>query len=164
MNYRKKGISLIGILVIAALVLIIGVLVYLGLHGFGFGKGKGEGSGQESSSLVRSESSEETTAAETTTAETTTTTTTTTPETKELQYVDVTVSGNDYLYQNQKLTLEELMQNLQSLTEAMPVKLTDANASLDAYENLTKALSEAKISYIETSDSETTTTTAVTAE
>ena len=84
---------------------------------------------------------------EITEAPTTTEETTTEPETEEVKYIDITVSGNDYIYQNSTMSLEDLMENIKDTD--MTVKLTDDKASKQAYEALTGALSENNIKYIE---------------
>lgn len=72
-----------------------------------------------------------------------------TPIVEELEYVSVSVDGNDYIYQNNKMTLDELITQLTVSAEKVPVRITDANASRNAYTSLIEALRENHIRYIE---------------
>lgn len=115
---------------IAVAVVIIGVLIYA-FGGKGIGGGKGDGEGSESVSAESSISED------------------LQPETESVNYINVTVSGSDYLYDNQKMTVDELISELNSIGEKFPVKITDDGASLKAYDNLVSALKENDIRYIE---------------
>ena len=66
---------------------------------------------------------------------------------EELTRVDVSVVGNDYFYQNKRLSLAQLLERLDALEGAFVVVITDDNASLKAYNALTDALGENKIAY-----------------
>lgn len=131
-----------GFLGILAVLLLVALAIFLLLK-FGilsFGKGSGDGnSGTGSSSVSEvSEASE---------AETEPLTPAVTTTVEEKVYVDVTVSGNSYLYQNSTLELEALIAELGKLDDDITVRITDENASLKAYEQLTKALDEKRIRY-----------------
>lgn len=103
-------------------------LVKLGI-GRGGGKGDNDGDGND---VEVSEETEEIT-----------------PIIEELEYVSVSVAGNDYIYQNNKVTLDELITQLAASAEEVPVKITDTNASRNAYTSLIEALRENHIRYIE---------------
>lgn len=62
--------------------------------------------------------------------------------------LEVTVSENTYLYDNHEISYDELMELFDTLTENDIVKLSDDNASLDAYSKLTSALEERGILYM----------------
>ncbi|MEE3404693.1 MAG: hypothetical protein VZR73_11485 [Acutalibacteraceae bacterium] len=131
-----------GVLGALALVVVVAVVIFL-LFKFGllpFGKGSGNGgSGTGTSSVAEvSEAAE---------AETEVPAPAVTTTVEEKIYVDVTVSGNSYLYQNSTLELDALLAELEKLDDEITVRITDEKASLKAYENLTKALDEKKISF-----------------
>ena len=65
-----------------------------------------------------------------------------------MDFLNVTVSENEYLYQNSRLSLDELMDKLAVDAVNTKVKITDENASKRAYNNLINALEEKNISYI----------------
>ena len=67
---------------------------------------------------------------------------------EELDFLNVTVSENDYLYQNSRLQLDELMNRLITDAADTKVKVTDENASKRAYKNLINALEDEHIRYI----------------
>ena len=76
------------LLVVAALA-IVAVFAFKGF-GFGGGNGDGEGSGIADNSNTVS-------------------------VVEELEYINVTVSGNEYIYDNKKVTLDELIDSIKSL-------------------------------------------------
>lgn len=63
--------------------------------------------------------------------------------------IEVTVSENTYIYDNHEISYEELLEILDTLNENDVVKISDDNASLDAYSKLTAALEERGISYLD---------------
>lgn len=131
---NKGGVGLVVAIVLA--VIVVGVLIWgLGFGGFGFGGGKGDGEGSGNVETVGSEQPAETSI--------------TTPVIEELEYIEITVSGNEYLYQNSKYTLDDLISELTSQELAAPVKITDENSSIKAYKALKSALSDNNIHYIE---------------
>lgn len=133
---RLKGFSVVGLIIVLAAVAIAAVLL-LGFGGFGFGggKGNGEGDGDTSSAAVSDDESEETEI---------------TPVIENIDYINVTVSGNEYIYDDRKLSLEELINALTDMElEDIPIKITDDDAALDTYQQLIDALDERKIKYIE---------------
>jgi len=72
-----------------------------------------------------------------------------TTEAMEKRIVLVTISENDYLCDNQKYTLEELLDYLAGIEEDFLVEIREDNASLRASRDLTDALSEQSILYAE---------------
>ena len=131
---NKGGVGLVVAIVLA--VIVVGVLIWgLGFGGFGLGGGKGDGEGSGNVETVGFEQPAETSI--------------TTPVIEELEYIEITVSGNEYLYQNSKYTLDDLISELTSQDLAAPVKITDENSSIKAYKALKSALSDNNIHYIE---------------
>lgn len=98
---------------------------------------KGDGDTKTTSSITEQVTEAATTAEETTTQ----------PETEEVQFIEITVSNDSYIYQNSSLTLDELIEKIKDTD--MTVKLTDDKASKKAYEDLLTALSDNNIKYME---------------
>lgn len=132
---RSSGVAVLTAVIAAVVTFIIGGIVGLllgnGGLGFGGGRGDGEGSGE----------AEETVAVIETTVEP--------PEVQEIEYIDITVSGNKYIYQNKETDLAVLIDELAALDIDKPVKISDDNASQKAYSSIKKALDEKGIRYIE---------------
>ena len=59
------------------------------------------------------------------------------------------MSGNEYIYDNKTVTLDELIDSIKSLDKNLPVKIADEGSSLKAYKALKARLSENSISFIE---------------
>lgn len=128
---NNKGAFPIGVIIVVA-VIAVAAAVVLGVftNGFGLGGGKGDGEGEGNVSSVQSESEKSE------------------PVVEELDFLNVTVSENEYLYQNSKLQLDELMNKLVIDADDTKVKVTDENASKRAYKNLITALEDKNIRYI----------------
>lgn len=121
---NNKGAVPVGLII--ALVAVVAVAVVLfACKGFGFGGGNGDNQGSDTAD--NSEVS----------------------VIEELEYINVTVSGNEYIYDNKKVTLDELIGSIQSLDKKLPVKISDEGSSLKAYKNLKAKLTENNISFIE---------------
>ena len=63
--------------------------------------------------------------------------------------VSVTVMGNDYVYANERVSLEDLCLKLESINVALVVEVKDDNSSLRAYNGLLDKLDELNIDYVE---------------
>ena len=63
------------------------------------------------------------------------------------KYIDVTVSEDKYFYDNKEISLDDFLKVLEGIDKNTAVKITDENATLKAFENLTKALLERGIVY-----------------
>ena len=63
------------------------------------------------------------------------------------KYIDVTVSEDKYFYDNKEISFEDLVKVFEGLDENTAVRITDENATLKAFESLTKALLERGILY-----------------
>jgi len=62
---------------------------------------------------------------------------------------DITVSGKEYLYQNRKATLEELIDEMKKLGEKAEVRIfTEDDYTANAMDALKKALDEAGLNYM----------------
>ena len=141
----KKVLALL-LLVVIILCVIMLLTKCDGKFPFGIGIGNGNNSssladdngGVSSSSSVVKEVTEAPETTEEVTAE---------PATDEVQYIEVTVSGSNYIYQNSTLTLDELMEQIQGTD--LTVKLTDDKASKKAYDDILQALDEKNIPHIE---------------
>lgn len=127
----NKGAIPIGFIIVVAVIAVAAVVVSGFLtDGFGLGGGKGDGEGEGNVSSVQSEPE------------------VSEPVVEELDFLNVTVSENEYLYQNSKLQLDELMNKLVIDAADTKVKVTDENASKRAYKNLITALEDKNIRYI----------------
>ena len=150
-SHKGAAAGGVGIALIAALAAVFANFgLPFGLGG-GAGTNSGTGSGDTSSALVQESQEPQESQAEQTTAaaEQTTDTAETTAGGEVLKTVGVTVSENNYLYQNNPITLSELEAELKKLDPDVKVVLTDNRASKNAYDELKAKLDEAGIAYIE---------------
>lgn len=122
---KNKGAVPIGLIILLVAV-VVAAVVFFAFKGFGFGGGNGDGAG----SGVADNSNDVSVV-------------------EELEYINVTVSGNEYIYDNKKVTLDELIDSIKSLDKNLPVKIADEGSSLKAYKALKAKLSENSISFIE---------------
>lgn len=147
----KNLIKLFGFknLLIAALVVAVVVLICFGIGG---GAGSGEGSGN-SKVMVSDENS---TAKEV--VEEVTSTSEPIEETSEVQdgedvfdgaVLAINVVGNDYFYNNERISLEDFMAIAKDAEGKLVVEVKDDNASLKAYNNLLDGLDAVNIEYVE---------------
>lgn len=142
---RIKGFSIGSLLVVLLVVSAVAVVAYfLGKGGFGIGGGKGDGEGTGSVEAVPVIATQAETAV---TSEIVTT--------QEIEYVEVTVHENTYLFNNKPYEheqLTELINDVKKNGEKVTVRIKDDNASDKAYSSMLSALSDAKIRYIEVSE------------
>lgn len=122
---KNKGAVPVGLIILLVAVIAVAV-VFFACNGFGFGGGNGDGAGSDVADNSNAVSVVE-----------------------ELEYINVTVSGNEYIYDNKKVTLDELIDSIKSLDKNLPVKIADEGSSLKAYKALKAKLSENSISFIE---------------
>ena len=122
---NNKGAVPVGLIILLVAVIAVAV-VFFAFKGFGFGGGNGDGAGPDVADNSNAVSVVE-----------------------ELEYINVTVSGNEYIYDNKKVTLDELIDSIKSLDKNLPVKIADEGSSLKAYKALKAKLSENSISFIE---------------
>lgn len=122
---NNKGAVPIG-LIIALVAVVVAAVVFFACKGFGLGGENGNGEGSDVADNSDAVSVVE-----------------------KLEYINVTVSGNEYIYDNKKVTLDELVDSIKSLDRNLPVKIADEGSSLKAYKELKTKLSENNISFIE---------------
>ena len=122
---NNKGAVPIG-LIIALVAVVVAAVVFFACKGFGLGGGNGNGEGSDVADNSDAVSVVE-----------------------KLEYINVTVSGNEYIYDNKKVTLDELVDSIKSLDRNLPVKIADEGSSLKAYKELKTKLSENNIRFIE---------------
>lgn len=144
---KLKGSALVTVIIVVAVAAVVGVVVYyfggFGGKGLNGGKGDEEGSGNAETAA---------TPAMATVPETTTETTIVTTE--EIEYFEVTVDGNNYIFGSNSYEIDEtdnLIEDIKNNDEQLTVKIKDENASLKAYETLIAAFKEDHIKYIEES-------------
>lgn len=132
------------LLLIVLLIIIVVLLLIFGGFGFGFGfgeKGDGgetQGSGASVSVQGGEEGADNAEAADIS------------PE-RMVEYADVTVAGNSYLYDSGVTELDELTDKLGA--SDCVVRITDEGATQNAMEDLINALEQKDISYIMSDDS-----------
>ena len=63
------------------------------------------------------------------------------------KYIEITVSEEKYFHENHEISYDDLIMMLDELPKNTTVKISDENATLKAYENLTKALEERGIMF-----------------
>ncbi|WP_028516530.1 hypothetical protein [Ruminococcus flavefaciens] len=118
--------KLLGFILFAAL---IALAIWAFLHFKGFG-GFGKDSGKSNKN-------------DTSVSETTKPEETTTAEDKQLESAEITVSGNDYLYNNEKLTLDKLAAEISKLDKDAEITITsDDTAAKNTVDELTDKLEE----------------------
>jgi hypothetical protein len=121
---KKKSGCIWGLLL---LIIIIALALYLMKHfSFGlFGDGKNGGTGSSSVSDSSNDSSE--------------------PE--EDVIIDISVLGNQYIYDNGKIELDDFVAELKEMKGNVSVRITDDNAYQDTMQELMDALEKAQIPY-----------------
>ncbi len=141
-NKTKKNKMTGKALLSIVLLLVVALVVFVSCKSFGFGFGGGKGSGSESGENAQQ--------AMATVSETTSTMTT-----MNMEYVDITVHENSYIFNSDIYDLDNIDTLIKILEEDVPnytVKITDDNASAKAYLQLITAFDENKIKYIEVSE------------
>lgn len=127
------------ILLVIVVIVIIAIAVMLGL-GLGFGNGTGDGKGdgkpntvQEDSKIDESEKPTEKNA----------------EEDNKGVIIKVSVVGNEYFYENERITLDDFISKVKEIEGDLVVEVIDDKASLKAYNSLIDRLEELKASIIE---------------
>ena len=120
------------ILAIIVVIVVIAVVAMLGI-GLGFGKGSGDGSGdgktntsQEAINTEEHNTVEEQTEVEQDGVE----------NDSEDTIIKVSVVGNEYFYENERVSLDDFISKLEKLEGEVVVEVKDDKASLRAYNNL----------------------------
>lgn len=130
---QKKSSALLVILVLLFLIAVMLFLFWKFGSGFGFGNGSGIGFGESSKPVMAEISIDESSEI----------------VADEMQYADIIVSGSDYIFQNEKMTVEEITAEINSHEDYFTVRIVDDSASIKAYDKLVKALKDNDIKYIE---------------
>ena len=127
------------ILLVIVVIVIIAIAAMLGL-GLGFGNGSGDGKGdgkpntvQEDSKIDESEKPTEKNA----------------EEDNKGVIIKVSVVGNEYFYENERITLDDFISKVKEIEGELVVEVKDDKASLKAYNSLIDRLEELKASIIE---------------
>lgn len=133
------------ILAIIVVIVVIAVVAMLGI-GLGFGKGSGNGSGdgktntsQEAINTEEHNTVEEQTEVEQDDVE----------NDSEDTIIKVSVVGNEYFYENERVSLDDFISKLEKLEGEIVVEVKDDKASLRAYDNLIEKLEELKVPFTE---------------
>ena len=133
------------ILAIIVVIVVIAVVAMLGI-GLGFGKGSGDGSGdgktntsQEAINTEEHNMVEEQTEGEQDEA----------GNDSEGTIIKVSVVGNEYFYENERVSLDDFISKFEKLEGEVVVEVKDDNASLRAYNNIIESLEELKVSITE---------------
>jgi hypothetical protein len=115
----------LGFLLLVALIA-LAIWAFLHFKGFGgFGKNSEKGKGNDSS------------ISDVTTQEPTTL------DNKQLEIIDITVSGNDYLYNNEKLSLDKLITEISKFDKNVEITInSDDTAAKNTVDDLTDKLEE----------------------
>lgn len=128
---KLKGFSLLALVVILAVAVVAGAVIYF--------LGKGDGNTEKVQQVM-------VTVQESTTVEVTT---------KEIEYIEVTVHETTYLYNNKVYEIDEinsLIDNIKKTEGRINVRITDDNAASKAYSQLISELEDNMITYIELSE------------
>ncbi len=123
--------------ILLLIVVIIFALMFLGA-GLGFGKGSGTGEGDGITRSVNVVQENETDA-----------TSEKSNNTSEIQYVKVTVSEDDYFYDNEKIKLDNLISKLKEKEGDYILEVIDDQATKNAYDDLLDALDSNNLEYVE---------------
>lgn len=68
---------------------------------------------------------------------------------RERTILKINVVGNDYFYENERVTLDTFFAKVQETEGMLDVEVKDDNASLNAYNNLIEQLEKKNIYYVE---------------
>lgn len=134
MKNKKSGKVLPVVIILLAVALI--ALVSCKSFGFGNGNGSGDESGNNAQQVMATVSE-------------------TTISTSDMEYVEITVHENSYIFDSNVYELDDiddLIDFLKGNALDYTVKITDDNASAKAYSQLITTFDENKIKYIEISE------------
>lgn len=146
-NEKEKGSALSTVIIIILLILIAIAVFLFWKGGFGFGNGRGNGNGNSEAAVpanaeVSSEAQSDTSETQSETSESI--------EIQETTYFEITVSGNSYNFQNKTYeSIDELMNAIDSTGDKLDARITNEEASKNAYDNLVDALKENGFAIIE---------------
>lgn len=104
--------------ILSIIILLVLILFFLGLY-CGFGKGDGEGKGEVQKEIIIEKTN-----------------------------FKISVYKNEYLYESERISIDDFIDKLKSAKGDVSVQVVDDNASLKAYKTLTDRLKKENISYI----------------
>lgn len=139
--------KIIGVIVVIFTVVVAGFFLLGGCEGFGLGGGKGDGDGNnktETPSQTVSSKLEENSDVSTEVSSKESVVSEEEFEQSEPKKVEITVSGRDYLYQNNKITLDDFMKELEKYEKDTEIVITSDNtAAKNTMDDLTDKLDSA---------------------
>lgn len=115
---NKKGFSVLGLIITLLIVALVAVTVYYFIYKHGKGRGN-DGTMSAVEAMVPIESKH-----------------------KGLEYIEVTVKGNTYIYDGNEIELEEIKRVIDDHESLSCVMLKDDNASEKAYRTITDYLNQ----------------------
>jgi len=138
-------------LIIILLIAVIALGLYFLGKGLGIGNGNGDGEGQGNTSVETSQDEASDVENDTVKEEVEIVKQ---PEDNNVDVfegaiIKITVADSEYFYQNERITLDDFMDELSEIDSELVVEITDDNASLRAYDDLIDRLKEEHISYVE---------------
>ena len=139
--------KIIGVIVVIFTVVVAGFFLLGGCEGFGLGGGKGDGDGNnktETPSQTVSSKLEENSDVSTEVSSKESVVSEEESEQSEPKKVEITVSGRDYLYQNNKISLDDFMKELEKYEKDTEIVITSDNtAAKNTMDDLTDKLDSA---------------------
>lgn len=140
---KKKKNNLITLIIL--LLIVAGVLFLMNYLGIGFGAGKG-GDGDDEGTADRGITAEDPDKEENVDEAKVETEPVSSEET--VEYVDITVAGSAFIYNNNVTELEAFLETVDKMNDKVVVRISDDNATQNAMEDLKAALDEKGRNYI----------------
>ena len=128
------------ILLVIVVIVVIAIAAMLGL-GLGFGNGSGAGKEDGKTNTVQEESKTEESEKSTETE--------TEEDGNNGVVIKVSVVGNEYFYENERIALDDFISKVKDMEGDFVIEVKDDNASLRAYNNIIESLEELKVSITE---------------
>ena len=125
---------------ILSLLVIIIIIVIMSLFKFGFGFGSGNGSGDKNTNTVQNKSTVKTNEE---------VSKTTSEDSNKGAVMKVSVVGNDYFYNNERISLDDFVSKVKETSGDVSVEVKDDGASLRAYNDIINRLKDLHISITE---------------
>ncbi|AVM69514.1 hypothetical protein C3V36_09830 [Lachnospiraceae bacterium oral taxon 500] len=138
---KKKLSTVFVIAVIAAVIILFKFGNGFGI-GFGIGQGKGDGNAKESAAQKEASKIEDDRAKEEVKKEQGSS-----EDVNKDATLKVSVVGNEYFYDNDRISLDDLIKKIKEVEGDMMIEVKDDNASLKAYNALLDKLTELQIPF-----------------
>lgn len=120
------------ILFVAAIAAIIWLLIHFGILGKGSGSGKGKGKGDNSTSISETAETEEKNTEDVTTE-----------EAAKAEKLEISVSKNEYVYNNNMTSFDDLIKIIEEKEKSVQIEITiDDTAAKNTVDELTDKLDE----------------------